>query len=50
MLRSRDKAIIVSSIVSLILSLMDGALTIWGLGQGATKEMLIILIWLIFFF
>ena len=38
MLRLKDKSIIVSSIVYLILSLLDGALTLWGLGQGAIEE------------
>jgi len=47
MLRSRDKAIIVSSVVFLILSLMDGALTIWWLGQGAIEEVNPVMRWLI---
>jgi len=38
MLRSRDKAIIIASIVFVILSLLDASLTLWGLGQGAIEE------------
>lgn len=47
MLRSRDKATIVSSIVFLILSLLDGALTLWGLRLGVTEEVNPIMRWLI---
>lgn len=47
MLRSRDKLIIVSSIVFLILSLLDGALTIWGLGKGTIEEVNPVMRWLI---
>ncbi len=35
---SRDRAIIIGSLVFLILSLLDGALTLMGLGQGAIEE------------
>ena len=34
----RDKAIIVGSIVFLIFSTIDGALTLWGLSIGAIEE------------
>ena len=47
MLRSRDKAIAVSSIVFLILSLLDASLTLWGLGQGAIEEVNPVMRWLI---
>ncbi len=47
MLRSRDKAIIVGSIVFLILSLLDGALTLWGLRVGVTEEVNPLMLWLI---
>jgi hypothetical protein len=47
MLRSRDKLIIVSSIVFLILSLLEGALTLWGLGQGVIEEVNPVMRWLI---
>lgn len=43
----RDKAIIVGSIVFLILSLLDGALTLWGLGQGVIEEVNPVMRWLI---
>ncbi|MBC2721743.1 MAG: hypothetical protein HGJ97_03540 [Desulfosporosinus sp.] len=46
-MRSRDKAIIISSIVFLILSLLDATLTLWGLGQGAIKEVNPVMRWLI---
>jgi len=35
---SRDKVILVGSIGLLILSLLDGALTLWGLSLGAIEE------------
>jgi len=44
---SRDKAIIVSATVFLCLSLLDGALTLWGLGQGVIKEVNPMMRWLI---
>ncbi len=44
---SRDKAIIVGSIVVLILSLLDGTLTLWGLGQGVIEEVNPVTRWLI---
>ncbi|KGK85872.1 hypothetical protein DP73_17735 [Desulfosporosinus sp. HMP52] len=47
MLRSRDKAIIISFIVFLILSLLDATLTLWGLGQGAIEEVNPVMRWLI---
>ncbi|HBV87536.1 MAG TPA: hypothetical protein DEF42_12995 [Desulfosporosinus sp.] len=47
MLRSRDKAIIVSSIVFLILSLLDATLTLWGLRHGAIEEVNPAMRWLI---
>ena len=44
---SRDKANIVSSTVFLFLSLLDGALTLWGLGQGAIEEVNPVMRWFI---
>ncbi|MDO0821960.1 DUF5658 family protein [Desulfosporosinus nitroreducens] len=44
---TRDKAIMVGSIVFLILSLLDGALTLWGLGQSAIEEVNPVMRWLI---
>ena len=44
---SRDRAIIVGSIVFLILSLLDGALTLWGLGLGAIEEVNPVIQWVI---
>ena len=38
MVMSRDKAIIFGFIVFLLLSLMDGALTLWGLRIGVIEE------------
>ncbi|MCO1604023.1 DUF5658 family protein [Desulfosporosinus nitroreducens] len=35
---TRGKLIIVGSIMFLILSLLDGALTLWGLGLRAIEE------------
>ena len=46
-MRSRDKSIIVGSIVFLTLSLLDAALTLWGLGQGVIEEVNPVMRWLI---
>jgi len=35
---SRDKAVIIGTILFFVLSLLDGALTLWGLGLGAIEE------------
>ncbi|SHH13837.1 MULTISPECIES: DUF5658 family protein [Desulfosporosinus] len=44
---SRDRSIIVSSIVLFALSVIDGALTLWGLGQGVIEEVNPVMRWLI---
>ena len=46
-LLTSEKGIIVGSIVFLILSLLDGALTLWGLGLGAIEEVNPLMQWLI---
>jgi len=44
---TREKVVIVGSIAFLILSLLDGVLTLWGLGQGAIEEVNPVMQWLI---
>lgn len=46
-LSSRDQAIIIGTILFLILSLFDGALTLWGLGLGAIEEVNPFMEWLV---
>lgn len=43
----RAKGILVGSIVFFILSLLYGALTLWGLGQGAIEEVNPVMRWFI---
>jgi len=46
-LLAREKGIIIASIVFIILSLLDGALTLWGLELGAIEEGNPVMQWLI---